>query len=35
MSTIEREEMGMKGREYVIKNHNYKVLAKKFLEVIL
>jgi len=35
MSTIEREEMGMKGREYVIKNHDYKVLAKKFLEVIL
>jgi glycosyltransferase involved in cell wall biosynthesis len=35
MSAVEREEMGMKGREYVIKNHNYKVLAKKFLEVIL
>jgi glycosyltransferase involved in cell wall biosynthesis len=35
MSAVEREEMGMKGREYVIKNHDYKVLAKKFLEVIL
>jgi glycosyltransferase involved in cell wall biosynthesis len=34
MSPIEREEMGRRGREYVVKNHDYKVLAKKFLEAI-
>ncbi len=34
MSPAEREEMGKRGREYVIKNHDYKVLAQKFLEAI-
>jgi len=34
MSPLEREEMGRRGREYVIKNHDYKVLAKRFLEAI-
>jgi len=34
MAPGEREEMGMRGREYVIKNHDYKVLAQKFLEAI-
>jgi glycosyltransferase involved in cell wall biosynthesis len=34
MSPTEREEMGKRGREYVIKNHDYKVLAQKFLEAI-
>jgi glycosyltransferase involved in cell wall biosynthesis len=34
MSPIEREEMGRRGREYVIKNHDYRILAKKFLEAI-
>jgi glycosyltransferase involved in cell wall biosynthesis len=34
MSPIEREEMGRKGKEYVIKNHDYKILAKKFLEEV-
>jgi len=34
MSLIEREEMGRRGREYLVKNHDYKVLAKKFLEAI-
>jgi len=35
MSPLEREEMGRRGREYVIKNHDYKVLAKRFLEAIV
>jgi len=34
MSPLEREEMGRRGREYVIKNHDYKVLAKRFLEAM-
>jgi len=34
MSPVEREEIGRRGREYVIKNHDYKVLAKRFLEAI-
>jgi len=34
MSPTEREEMGKRGKEYVIKNHDYKVLAQKFLEAI-
>jgi glycosyltransferase involved in cell wall biosynthesis len=34
MSPAEREGMGKRGREYVIKNHDYKVLAQKFLEAI-
>lgn len=34
MSPLEREEMGRRGKEYVIKNHDYRILAKKFLEAI-
>lgn len=34
MSPAEREEMGRRGREYVIANHDYNILAKKFLEAI-
>lgn len=30
----ERESMGKRGREYVINNHDYKVLAKKFLTIL-
>ena len=33
-SIEERYLMGQKGREYVIKNHDYKVLAQKYLEVM-
>jgi len=35
MSEEERVAMGLRGKEYVIKNHDYKVLARKFLEVII
>jgi len=34
MSAVERKEMGMKGREYVKINHDYKILAKRFLDEI-
>ncbi len=34
MSPLEREEMGRRGREYVINNHDYKILAKRFLEAM-
>jgi len=34
MSSQEREEMGMRGRKYVMEHHDYKVLAKRFLEVM-
>ncbi|MBR4329917.1 MAG: glycosyltransferase family 4 protein [Candidatus Riflebacteria bacterium] len=36
MNTTEEERylMGQKGREYVIKNHDYRVLAQKYLEVM-
>jgi glycosyltransferase involved in cell wall biosynthesis len=34
MSSSEREKMGKRGREYVIDNHDYKILAKRFLEAI-
>ena len=30
----EREAMGRRGNEYVIKNHDYKVLAKKYLDIL-
>ena len=30
----ERDEMGKKGHDYVMQNHTYEVLAKKFIEVI-
>ncbi len=34
-SDKELEKMGASGREYVLKHHNYSVLAKKFLEFIV
>ncbi|WP_276663086.1 glycosyltransferase family 4 protein [Syntrophomonas wolfei] len=34
MSRSERENMGRQGREYVIKNHDYYVIAQRFLEVL-
>jgi glycosyltransferase involved in cell wall biosynthesis len=34
MSEEERNSMGLKGREYVIKNHSYDVLAKQFIEAL-
>lgn len=30
----ERQKLGNNGREYVIKNHDYKFLAKKIIEFI-
>jgi glycosyltransferase involved in cell wall biosynthesis len=33
-SEAELIEMGSRGREYVIQNHDYKVLAERFLEVM-
>lgn len=34
MSEDERKAMGQKGKEYVVAHHDYRVLAKRFLEVI-
>ncbi len=34
-SIEERDLMGQKGREYVIKNHDYRILAKKYLDVMI
>ncbi len=34
MTQAERVGMGLKGREYVMKNHDYKILAKKFIAVM-
>ena len=34
LSTVEKEQMGMNGKNYVINNHTYKHLANKFLEYI-
>jgi len=34
LSNIELEKMGKNGKEYVLKNHEYSVLAQKFIEVI-
>ena len=34
MSVAEREAMGQRGKEYVMKHHDYKILAKQFLEVL-
>ena len=31
MSQVQRREMGLRGRSYVMKNHDYSVLAEKFL----
>jgi len=32
MTADERKDMGLKGRDYVIANHDYSVLAKRYLE---
>lgn len=32
LSKQERDKMGKRGKEFVIKNHDYKILAKKFLD---
>jgi glycosyltransferase involved in cell wall biosynthesis len=34
MPSSEREGIGRRGKEYVIDNHDYKILAKRFLEAI-
>ena len=34
MSEEERAAMGAKGREYVLKNHTYSVLAEKFIDAV-
>ena len=34
MSEEERGAMGAKGKEYVLQNHTYSVLAEKFIEAI-
>jgi glycosyltransferase involved in cell wall biosynthesis len=34
MPEAERYEMGKRGKKYIIKNHDYKVLAEKFLKLI-
>lgn len=34
ISASEREEMGRKGRDYVLKHHTYSVLSQKFVEVM-
>ena len=34
MSPDQRQKLGQNGKEYVLKNHTYSVLAKKFLEAI-
>ena len=34
LSSSELSMMGKNGRDFVLKNHDYKILAKKFIEVI-
>jgi len=34
MSDEQRREMGLRGKRYVMENHDYKVLARRFLESI-
>lgn len=34
MSPIERETMGLNGKRFVLANHDYRVLAKKFIDVV-
>lgn len=34
MSSIDRNQMGSRCREYVLLNHDYRILAKRFLEVM-
>jgi glycosyltransferase involved in cell wall biosynthesis len=35
MTSAERERMGEKGKAYVLANHDYNVLAQRFLEIIV
>lgn len=34
MSSHERESMGLRGREYVISHHDYRILSQNFIEAI-
>jgi hypothetical protein len=34
MTQTEREDMGLKGRQFVLANHDYRVLAKAFINII-
>jgi len=34
MSPSERESMGLRGKQYVIQNHDYRILARKFLDAV-
>jgi len=34
LSPAEREAMGRRGRQYVLAHHDYRVLARQFLEAI-
>jgi len=34
LTDIERNSMGERGREYILKNHTYDVLARQFLEAL-
>ena len=34
MSELERVAMGQRGKEYVLKHHDYRVLAMKFIEIM-
>ena len=34
LSAKEREQMGLRGKEYVMENHEYGALAQRFLEVL-
>jgi glycosyltransferase involved in cell wall biosynthesis len=34
LSATERQTMGQRGREYVLKHHDYRVLARRFLDVM-
>ena len=34
LSKTEREIMGQHGRDYILQNHTYPVLAKHFLEIM-
>ena len=34
MSALEHAEMGRKGQKYVMNNHDYSVLAEKYLQIM-
>jgi glycosyltransferase involved in cell wall biosynthesis len=34
LSQAERDDMGLKGRKFVLANHDYRALAKKFIDII-